>query len=66
MFTQQKPVPAPCTMCGQSSLVQDYVVDLSDAGVRTIRLGTPRCLNSTCVKADLVGWAYEAPRPQRG
>jgi len=66
MFTQHRPVTAPCTTCGQLTLVQDYVVDLSDAGVRTTRLGTPRCTNPACVKADLVGWSHEAPRPQRG
>jgi hypothetical protein len=66
MFTRQKAVAAPCTTCGQSSLVRDYVVQPSDAGVLTHPLGTPRCVNPACVKADLLGWAYEAPRPQRG
>ena len=66
MFTQQKAVATPCTTCGQASLVQDYAVDTNDVGVRTQRLGTPRCVNPACVNADLVGWNYEAPRPQRG
>ena len=66
MFTQQKPVGTPCTSCGEPSLVQDYAVDVSDAGVRSEPLGTPRCLNPACAKADLVGWAHESPRPQRG
>ena len=66
MFTQQKPIRTPCSACGEPSLVQDYVVDVNDVGVRREPLGTPRCLNVSCAKADLIGWAYEAPRPQRG
>ena len=66
MFTQQKPVRTRCSACGEPSLVQDFVVHVSDAGVLIEPLGTPRCLNAGCAKADLVGWAHESPRPQRG
>ena len=68
MSTEHAPVAAICTSCGRRSLVQDYAVIVRDnVGSMSAPLGTPRCTNRLCEKADLVGWSFgDAPRPQRG
>src|SRR5262245_8133441 len=56
-----------CGCCGQQTLVQDYDDRVTEVGVISQPLGTPRCTNPDCPRADLVGWSDGVhPRPQRG